>query len=153
MIVDSTKFMGRYKGLNEGFDKAIAFVEDTDLSSLETGRHEISGSDVFALVQKYTTYPEADRFMEVHGDYADVQIMVSGTEAIYFAGSSEGMDEYQAYIKEKDCALYNSEIEHTAVILRDGEFAFLYPGELHKPCCSLNEDCEVAKIVIKIKMT
>ena len=152
MIVDTTKQIGRYKGLDEGFDKAIAFIEDTDLSSLEAGRHEISGSDVFALVQKYTTYPEADRFMEVHSDYADIQVMVSGTEIIYFAESSEGMDEHQAYTKEKDCALYKSEMDHTAVIMRDGEFALLYPGELHKPCCTLNEACDVMKIVIKIKM-
>ncbi len=152
MIVDSIEKMGRYKGLDKGIDMAIDFVENTNLSSLEEGKHEISGSDVFAIVQKYTTSPKVDKFMEVHADYADIQVMVSGKEAIYFAVSSAGMDEHQAYTKEKDCALYKTEIDHTAAILRDGEFALLYPGELHIPCCRVDEACDVVKIVIKVKM-
>jgi biofilm protein TabA len=152
MILDTTHNLRRYSGLDEGLDKAIKFVETTDLSTLETGKHEISGNDVFVSIQRYTTYPQEERNMEVHGSYADIQIMISGEEAIYFAKDSKGMSELQAYSKDNDCALYTSEAESTKVILCNDDFALLYPGELHKPCCAVDKPCEVVKAVIKIKM-
>lgn len=152
MILDSITNLGRYITGDENYKKAFEFIEKADLQSLEPGRHEIAGDEVFALIQEYATHPSASRFMEAHNKYADIQIIISGKEIIYYSGNPEGMELHQAYDEDKDCVLYSSGSCMAECRMKDGDFAVFYPNELHKPCCELNGASNVKKAVIKIRM-
>ena len=152
MILDNINNLGCYALEDINLKKAFEFIKKTDLSALEPGKHEISGDDVFILIQEYTTQTSMGRFMEAHRKYADIQIVISGKETIYYSQSSEGMDLHQAYSADKDCVLYSSEGFSSECRMEKGAFAVFYPNELHKPCCALNGQSEVKKAVIKVRM-
>jgi len=152
MILDNLKNSDRYENLDVNFKKAFDFLGNNDLGSLEAGKHEISGGDVFVLIQEYTTNLPEGRFMEAHHDYADIQVVLTGEEAIYYSNSPEGMTLHQPYDGSKDCVLYASNEDDTMCILKEGDFAVFFPKELHKPCCAAGSTCNVKKAVVKIKM-
>ena len=152
MILDNIANLRRYKGVNENFDKAFDYIEKTDIAALEAGKHEISGSDVFILIQEYTTHPAEGRFMEAHRKFADIQIVLSGKESIYYSSSPQGMKLHQEYDDSRDCVLYSSEDCAGHCRMKEGDFAIFYPEELHQPCCELNGTSEVKKAVVKVKM-
>ena len=57
MIFDTLENMHQYALLGERFAVAFAYLIDTNLTSLELGKHEIMDSEVFALVSEYQTKP------------------------------------------------------------------------------------------------
>ena len=152
MILDNTKNLGRYTLEDANLKTAFDFIKKTDLSSLEKGRHEISGDEVYVMIQEYTTQPSGGKFMEAHEKYADIQIVVSGKEAIYYSANAEGMALHQEYSAEKDCVLYSSDGPDTVCLMGEGDFVVFYPGELHIPCCELSGPSNVKKAVVKVRM-
>ena len=102
MIVTDLAHVARQAALNPRFHKALFFLKGTDLASLPDGRVEIDGAAVYALVQSYTSKPEVDapRF-EAHRRYADIQVVVQGTEYIGWA-AIEAMAFTTEYSEEKD---------------------------------------------------
>src|SRR5262245_7996093 len=65
--------------------KAFDFLRRPDLATVERGRHDIDGDNVFALVQDYETKPREQGKWEAHRKYIDVQYVVSGDECIGYA--------------------------------------------------------------------
>ena len=46
--------------------RALAYLRDTDIMSLELGRHELEGDDMFVNVMDMTTHPMEGSHPEVH---------------------------------------------------------------------------------------
>ena len=86
MIVATLDQLANQAAVPPRLRKALDFLKQTDLLALDTGRVEIEGSEVFALVQSYDSrpIPETPRF-EAHRKYLDVQYLASGTEAMGWA--------------------------------------------------------------------
>ena len=82
MIADQLANAHRYRDLGPRIARAFEFIARTDLESLADGRYELDGSNVFALVQRYTSKPEADGIWEAHRLHADLQFVVAGEERI-----------------------------------------------------------------------
>ena len=84
MIFDSAKNLDFYRGLGiEGrYNKAVDFLQNTDLENLAPGKYEIDGKNVYANVTEYTTIPWEEAKYESHHDYTDIQYMITGTETI-----------------------------------------------------------------------
>lgn len=136
--------------LSARFRAAYAFLSRPDLAELPCGRVDIDGDDVFANVQRYDTVPAAQKDLEAHRRYFDVQFVVSGEEQIEVAPLA-GLPETRPFDEEGDFGLYETPAETTAVVLRAGDFAVLAPEEAHKPGCALGEPCAVCKIVVKVR--
>ena len=71
--------------LSERFRKAYAFLARPDLCDLPLGRNEIDGDEVYANVLEYDTVPAAEKELEAHHDYYDVQYVASGEEMLQYA--------------------------------------------------------------------
>ena len=66
--------------------QALALAPET----LEPGRYEIDGNDIFINVMAFETADAQSKRYEQHRDYADIQILLSGNERIDFGPANSG---------------------------------------------------------------
>lgn len=146
MIFDNINNSYLYETVNVRFKKAFEFLKNTDLLSLPSGKTEIEGSDIYAVVSEYQTKPNDNRY-ENHRKYIDIQYIVKGSEVMYFAqGSYEG-----TYDEVKDVSFCKIE-KGSALNISQGSFAVFFPEEWHRPNCMDKEPQNMKKIVIKVKV-
>ena len=97
------------------------------------------------MVQEYATVPE--KKSEVHGEYADVQILLSGSERF---GAFRAIEELpDGFSAEGDIGFLDSDDE-VDIPLREGTFVIVLPFEPHTPGLQLEGEENVRKIVAKI---
>ena len=89
MIIDNLKNSRLYCGVNPGFETAFKFLEKAMTEDLPTGRYELDGDRVYAMVQAYDTKPSEAGVYEGHENYIDVQFIISGVECIEFMDISK----------------------------------------------------------------
>ncbi|HEY2895332.1 MAG TPA: YhcH/YjgK/YiaL family protein, partial [Pirellulales bacterium] len=82
MILDELASAARYEKLHAGFHAGFEFLMQANLASLESGRHEIDGDRVFALINRDPGRGRAGARLEAHRKYIDIQFLVSGQEEI-----------------------------------------------------------------------
>lgn len=151
MLVTNLDHASANDYLNERFAKAYAFLAQDNLAALPLGRNDIDGDDVFANVQEYDTVPAAEKQLEAHRRYYDVQFVVSGEELLQYT-QLEGLPECQPFNEGDDFGLYETPAQVTNVVLRAGDMAVLAPEDAHKPGCTLGAaPCHVRKIVVKVR--
>lgn len=148
MIVDELKNWRRYGALGE-LRPAFEFLERHAGETLPEGRIEIDGERLFALPQTYPPRPAEGGRFESHRRYADVQYIASGAEMIGYA-PTEGLRVETPYDAEKDIAFHAPPARFTPMALPAGSFAVFYPEDAHMPCCRLDTDEPIRKIVVKV---
>ena len=148
-IVDRLEHLADYAGISPAFAKAVEFLRQSDLNSLAAGRHEIDGENCFVIVNdEAELIAPAERKVEVHRVYFDIQIPLSGEETY-------GLAEFDStaagsFDEEKDIGFYDQKI--VPVTLKPGEFAVFYPQTCaHAPACSLSGPRKIRKIIVKVK--
>ena len=148
MITDNIKNAGLYYGIGTKMEKALKYLQENDFSKMETGKYEIDGSDVFALVQKYDSKPIADGKWEAHRNYIDVQYVANGAEQMGYAylGALKVTKEYDP---AGDYLLLDGE----GVMLQctQGTFAVFGPEDAHMPCIAIEAPQTIIKVVVKVK--
>ena len=146
MITDNVKNAHHYKNLGPRFQRAIEYIEQTDLASLPVGRYELDGKDLYVLIQEYSSkLPGAGKW-EAHRNYIDLQYIVQGTERMGYAmlkrlqmGAYDPAKDFQALSGEGDF-----------VTLQSGDFMLLWPNDGHMPGMAVAESAPVKKAVVKI---
>ena len=152
MIIDHMGNSKWYECLHPRFKAAFDFIRNSDLSSMEAGRYEIDGDNIFALVQVYDTKDVADKFFETHKNYIDIQYIISGCEKMGYT-SKDDLTVTDAYDPEKDFEKYaHSRMGY--VLLDEGSYAVFFPSDPHMPGCSPEDGKpeNVKKLVLKILM-
>jgi YhcH/YjgK/YiaL family protein len=145
----SKEFEGISK-LSPLFEKSFDRLFEMMKGEIEDGRYDVSGDDAYIAVSTYETKPiNADRRFEAHRDYIDVQLLLEGREIIGFADKKD-LTVTDAY--RPDYELYGMINEFDRIVLEDGKFAVIYPGEAHAPGLAVGEPIKVRKAVIKIKI-
>lgn len=87
------------------WNKAWAFLFNTDLSQLTVGKHLIDSNRVFALVTEGETKEKSDDRWEIHQHYADIHYVIDGSEEIGMA-SAKNAKEVKPYDAGKDITFY-----------------------------------------------
>ena len=133
------------------FAKALAFLAREDLASLEPGRHDIDGDEVFANVQELVTVPAGEKNYEAHRRYADIHYVVSGTELIGVAPVAE-CESVGEFSEADDFGLYTPGAREAWATLLPGELVVTPPCDAHKPgCCPEgSEPAPLKKICVKV---
>jgi YhcH/YjgK/YiaL family protein len=150
MIIGKIKDLNRYKGLNYNLDKAIDFILNTDLLSLEHGRNEIDGDNVFLNRFSYTCLKEEDCFFEGHKDYLDIHLVLEGQELLGYSDVSN-LNAVTEYNLNDDFIKYSGSVQ-TYCKLLVGDFIITFPEDIHMPKISINNDFvekAVCKVLIK----
>jgi YhcH/YjgK/YiaL family protein len=153
MITSTLSQLFWYKAINPNFARAIDFALNTELAALETGRYDVDGDNVFAIVNEYTTKPAEECDPESHRDYADIQIMISGTERFGYTPLF-GIAPTTPYDEERDVAFYSLPEEDINYIrLSPGQFIIFFPSDIHQPEVFHIRPELVKKLVLKVNVT
>ena len=147
MILDSIDNVKHYRNLSESIKKAFEFIEEIDFSTIEPGRYNVDGDNIFALVSEYYTKPLPEARPEAHEQYLDIQYMISGSEIIGYS-LLEDQNVAVPYDVEKDLVFYKSNLD--VVTLKEGMFAVFFPNEIHAPGLTDDAPEQVKKVVVKV---
>lgn len=148
MVLDKIENYKLYENINDRITKAFEYLNKTDLVQLESGKYEIDGENIFALVQEYNTKSMEEGRPESHFKYIDIQYIISGIECI---GVNTLTNQIPTEIyRDKDVAFYAC--ESTLLRLNQGMFAIFFPDDLHMPGIKFTQISKVKKVVIKVKI-
>lgn len=152
MIFDLAANLDFYKnlGIDGRYAKAVEFLKDTDLKSLEPGTYEIDGGNVFANVMEYTTIPWEEAVYEAHRDYTDIQYVIEGAEVMTYA-PVEALAAVTDYNEAKDVIKFDNSNPGLKVVTGAGQFMIFQPWDGHKPKAADSKPSYVKKVVVKIK--
>ena len=149
MIIDKIENASLYSGINPRFTMAFDYLKNTDLVNVASGKYELDGDHIFALVQEYDTKSEEEALMESHYKYIDIQYIIEGKELM---GLVTKTDHIATLVDlEKDYANYDEE-NYSFMLFEEGMFGVYFPDDIHLPCIQLDEPARVKKVVIKIKI-
>lgn len=149
MILDKLENSAQYENITENLKKGFNYLKNSDLKSLEAGKYEIDGMNVFALISEYETKKHENCRPEAHRDYADIQFIISGKEAIGYVFLKD-QPKTVDYNPATDIVFYASET--SPLILEAGMFAVFFPHDVHRPCMQIDGPEKVKKVVIKVKL-
>lgn len=146
MIYDTAKNLRLYSAFNPAFEAIAKFVEENDLKIMECGSYDVA-EGIKVGISEYE--PNTGGDYEAHRDYHDLQLAITGEEAIdvlpiEYAINSTGYKPDIEFFTEQTAAA-------TRVALTEGTFVFLAPADTHKPCIKTGSD-KIKKAVFKIKI-
>ncbi len=150
MIFDKLTNWRHYSALSE-LTQAFEFLEGQTEACLGTGRVEIEGDRLYALVQAYPPKPVAESRFESHARYVDIHFICQGRELLGIAPTDELTIE-TPYDAQKDVAFHPKPLVFTQVALPAGSFVVCYPEDAHMPGCVLDSNETVTKIVMKVRL-
>ena len=137
--------------LTPALQTALAWLAKMRHQTLEDGRIEIDGSQVYALVQSYDS--KIEPVFEAHQRYLDIQYIVDGSELFGWA-PFEKLVPSAPYNPEKDVVKGTVRAEQaTFVKLASGQLAVVYPSDAHAPGAADGKPAPVKKIVVKVAVT
>ena len=146
--IDKAQFAKQYHLNPEAWNKAFAYLKNTDLKTLANGRHVIDGDNVYAIVTEAPTKDYEKTAFESHRKYIDHQYVITGEENMAKAPLSS-VTVNKAYDEAADIAYYTGEGKIYTVPA--GTFMLFFPTEAHRPNITPGGNKVVKKIVIKIK--
>lgn len=151
MIKDNIQNADKYYSLSERIKLGLEYLKNTDLTTLEDGRYEILGNQIYVNIQNYVSKEEVDAKFEAHKNYIDIQYIIDGEERI---GVSD-VDNFlplSEYDSEKDIVFLkrNTSGMENFVNLRSREFVILNPQDAHMPSVAVNSPSNVKKAVVKV---
>ena len=133
----------------EAIQKAIDFMSTEDFKKLPVGRYEIEGDDIFALVQDQTTGSVSEKKAESHGNYIDIQFLMSGEEMQGYAPLTASAVGKQ--VEGKDNIFYDVVENEQFVHLKAGDFTIYFTNDIHRPNCTDSQSMNIHKAVIKVR--
>ncbi len=148
MIMDRIRHWERYAGLDPKLARALRYLSEQPLASMDAGKHEID-EDMFVLIQRYDTRPSEACFWEAHRTYTDIQYMFSGSEHMGVA-QVDDLQLVEDHLDEKDYAVYQGKGNRVAV--QEGEFVVFFTHDAHMPCMAGDEPKSVCKAVVKVRL-
>ena len=140
----------KYYALNPYFAKAFDFLKREDLANLKPGRHEIDGTNCWAMVFDVELKPwKGEARFEAHRAYIDVQVPVSGEEIM--GSMKTPLDGIGPFNDAKDYVLFNA--KGGSVTVKPGEFVVFFPPcGAHAPGYTAGEQPRKhRKVVVKVR--
>ncbi len=131
----------------------LKYLRRTDFNSFPDGSYPVPGfENCIAKVQRYKTKPLKDCHPEAHEKFIDVQFVAKGEEVLGWCPMSPDLKILSPYDPEKDVVFFEEILPDSTVIFGEGNYAVLYPPDVHRPCTSIDEDApdDVTKVVVKI---
>ena len=133
---------------NKYYLAALEYIEKTDLSALEPGKHLLDGEDLFVnIVDSQMKTPEQAR-LEVHDKYIDIQVPLSKAESFGVKPRSECKEPDGEFNAEKDILFYKDK-DWTTITVEVGQAVTFDPDTAHAP---LIGEGTIHKAIFKVKV-
>lgn len=149
MIFDKIANAKKYLGITPELDRALMWLQDAKLDTLEEGTHYIDQEKVYVNVMTAQTNPDVNREYEFHRAHYDIQIDISGKEDVRFGES------YKEITKPWKEDIGFGICDCTAMVhLAPGRFVICEPEEPHLPgIAPEGQEEKIRKAVIKVQVS
>ncbi len=147
--VNKVVFAEQYHKNKAVWDKAFAFLRDSDLVNLKPGKYVIDGDNAYATITEAPSKTFEQSAWESHRKYIDLQYVIKGEEKIGVAPVTTATV-IKPYDDSKDAANYNTEGQFYNAT--PGTFFLFFPGDAHRPNIKVDGYDVVKKLVIKIRV-
>lgn len=147
MIIDNLKNANLYYKFNPKLKLAFEYLQKTDFEKMDTGKHEIDGSKIFALVQQYETKSMEQVSWEAHRKYVDIQYIYSGYEVMGYS-YIDNLKIVKEYDEIGDYMFLEG--EGSFFKIAEGYFTVFYPEDAHMPAIADTAPERVKKVVVKV---
>jgi len=147
MVLDSIENAARYAHLGEGIAKALLYIQNNDLTGIDSGKYELEEEQLLMNVFEFESSNTDECRLEGHRRYLDLQYWVSGSELM----GHEILDSQpvlEPYNVKTDCVFYNCIASYSRLL--PGMFVIYYPTDLHTAVVDPLSNSRVKKIVFKI---
>ncbi|VEU59135.1 YhcH/YjgK/YiaL family protein [Mesomycoplasma neurolyticum] len=151
MILDKLTNLKRYKNIHPNLDKAINWIENNSIDSIDPGKTLLDGDNLFVVNTELEGYNLENGLYEIHHKYADLHIVIDPKETIYYAQVDELNSVYKEYDTSIEMKLFHMTTRRNSFKLNKDEFAFFFPYEAHGPKI-VETNRPVKKLIFKIKM-
>ena len=133
---------------NPNYIKALEYIKNTDLNSLEPGKHFIDGDNLFVNINDSALKTPEQARLEVHDKYIDIQIPLSKDESFGVKPRSECREPDGEFNTEKDILFYKDK-DWKTVSVKAGEMIVFAPETAHAP---LIGEGSIHKAIFKVKV-
>ena len=147
MILDTLQNRERYYALAPRLRKAFEWLDTADIASLEVGRHDIDGDDIFVNVSELDLRPREQAALEVHNEYIDIQVLFGGEEEFGWSPRSALTMPREEFDSERDIQFFLDKPQ-TFYTVREGEFTILMSEDAHAPMLGQGH---VRKLIFKVR--
>ena len=147
MILDTLDRLGEYGFISPLMDKVQEFFRTTNLESLETGRIDLQGDDLFVNVNRQGAQTRQEVPIEAHTEYIDIQVPISSDEEMGFISAPFMPAPSVPYSADRDVAFFPGLCD-TYLNVRKGMFVVFFPGEGHAPAITKDG---ILKLIVKIR--
>lgn len=149
MIVDSLKNASLYYSICPRMEQAFELISKLDLETLETGKHELDGDNIFVNIAEGDLKDPSNAKLEIHNTYADIQILISGEKEGFGwcerALLSSPIDEFN---EAKDIQFYADAYQMT-YYTHKGQFTIFMPEDGHAPMIG---NGKIKKAIVKVRI-
>jgi len=137
-------------GLHPVLQQALTLAIAANPQEKTPGRYALQGENIFMNVMHFTTQSPEQKKAELHQQYIDIQMLLSGEERILF-GMTDSARQCEEMHIEDDYQLCSQIADEQAMVLKPGKFVIFMPGEPHKPGCVVQAPMDIKKVVIKVR--
>lgn len=147
MIIDKIENLKNYASVNPLFPKVVEFLEQHNLETIEPGKYEIEGKDLFVNIQMAKGKTPDAAVIETHDRMIDIQIPVTAAET--FGYTQRDLLPKAEYNAEKDITKIPGLAADSYVTCQPGMMAIFFPQDGHAPCIA--GVAELKKAIFKVK--
>ncbi|HUV40202.1 MAG TPA: YhcH/YjgK/YiaL family protein [Sedimentisphaerales bacterium] len=151
MITDKIENAHLYAGVSEKITRALEVLKNTNFAEKENGRYDIDGDNIYYFVQRYRTEPVDKGRLEAHKKYIDIQFVAAGRETLGYC-TTDNLQIEQPYDRDKDAVFFEVPKGISRISLYEGMFCILFAADAHMPGRELAGQCEVLKVVVKVRI-
>lgn len=149
--INLEEFARQYHANKAAWDKAFAFLKNTDFTRLRPGKYPIDDENVYATIAESPAREFSNTRYEAHLKYIDVHFLVKGRELIGIAPVEQVKGQVnEAYNAEKDIAFYTSDSGRFHVN-EPGMFYILTTKDAHNPNNQVAGSTGLKKVVVKVR--
>ncbi|MCC8425455.1 YhcH/YjgK/YiaL family protein [Mucilaginibacter sp. UR6-11] len=149
--LNNEEFAIQYRRNKAYWDKAFAFIANTQLDTLSVGKHLIDGENVFATVSDGPTKDYNKTGWEAHRKYIDLHLMIHGKERIGMMDPATAAVT-NPYDAAKDVVNFDTNTKGNYYVADPGTLFIFFPQNPHRPGIHVEGYDTVKKLVIKIKV-
>ncbi len=149
--VNAPEFEKQYNKNKVYWDKAFAYLKNTNLDTISPGKYFLDGDNVIATVSENKPKEFEATKWEAHRKYIDIQYIINGKERMGVAPLSKATV-VEPYNETKDVGFYSiADADSKFYLAEPGVFLIFFPCETHRPNIKTDGCDKDKKIVIKVK--
>jgi biofilm protein TabA len=149
--IDLQEFAKQYHNNKTLWDKAFAYLKNTNLDTIAPGKYTLVGDDLYVSITEGFSKPFEETKWEAHKKYIDIQHVIKGKEKMGVAPFSK-TSVLEVFNDTKDVGFYTvPEGDGKYYEATPRNFLIFFPCEAHRPSIRIEGNDIVKKIVIKVK--